>query len=106
VSLRREVKERLDELKARLRARTYDALLLLLLRELEECARLRAEASVRRLMCNEMAEARAALPAWGRILVSRLGDPDLVSAALGYLVPDQQEPGVYVVDRGRCAGGP
>jgi hypothetical protein len=106
VSLRREVKERLDELKAVYRARTYDTLFLLLLRELEECARLRAEARVRELMCNEMAESRATLPAWGRILTSRLRDPDLVSAALGYLVQDPQDPEVLVVDRRRCGQGP
>ena len=106
VSLRREVKERLDRLKAVYRARTYDALILLLLRELEECARLRAEARARELMCGEMAEARATLPAWGRILGSRLGEPDLISAALSYLVQDPGERGVYVVDKERCAQQP
>jgi hypothetical protein len=106
IPVSREVKERLDAVRERYRAGSWDGLLLLLLRELEECSRLRAEAEVRELMCNELSEARASLPAWGRLLTSRLRDPDLVSAALGYLAPDPQDPDTYVVKRERCAQQP
>jgi len=106
VSIGAEVKGRLEALRRRLGAGSYEELILRLVEEYEECARLRAEARVRRLVCNDLAEARASLAGWVRLLLSRLGDPELLPYAVEYLARDPQEPGVYVVDRGKCAGGP
>jgi hypothetical protein len=106
IPVSREVRERLGEVRERYRAGSWDELLLLLLRELEACSRLRAEAAVRRLLCNELSEARATMSGWVRLLLSRLEDPKLLPAAVEYLTHDPQDPDTYVVDRGRCAQGP
>jgi hypothetical protein len=106
VAVSREVKERLDEVRVRLGARSYSELLGRLVEVFEEYSKLQAVLSVRRAMCNELGESRASLAGWVRLLSSRLADPELLALAVEYLVPDPQEPGVYVVDRDRCTRKP
>jgi hypothetical protein len=110
VAVSGETKRLLDGLRARLGARTYDEAIRRLVEAYRELEQLRAQLLARRLLCNDLSEARATMQAWVRLLTSRADDPALAAAALPiaveYLVPDPQEPGVYVVSRERCASSP
>ena len=106
VSIGAEVKGRLEVLRRRLGVGSYEELILRLVEEYEECSRLRAEARARELMCNDLAEARASMAGWVRLLLAKLGDPELLPYAVEYLVRDPQDPGVYVVNKERCAQQP
>jgi len=102
VTVSEEVKRLLDEVKAELRARTYDELLRRLLDIYREYRRLSTAERVRGVVCNEFLEARGSLSAWARLLARYFNTSDEVAAAMGYLVPDPREPSFYVVSRERC----
>jgi hypothetical protein len=106
ISVSRETKERLEELRVRVGARSWDQLLGELVRVYVEYSKLQAVLSARRTMCNDLREARASIAGWIRLLLTRLGDPQLLPLAAEYLVPDPQDPGIYVVDRDRCVQRP
>jgi hypothetical protein len=103
ISVSREVKERLDELRRRLGAGGWDEFFEKMLEIYREWRRMVVESEVRRVLCNDHSESRASLAGWGRLLASKLGDPDKIAAALKYLKP--AEGGVYVVDKELCEGG-
>jgi hypothetical protein len=100
VSISVDVKRELDELRAELGVRTYEELI----RRLLDIYREYKGLSVRKIMCNDLLEARGSLAAWARLLARHFSTSDEVAAAMGYLVPDPREPGAYVVSRERCAG--
>ena len=104
VGLAVETKRLLDELKAELRARTYDELVRKVLDIVAEYRRMKARERARQVVCVEMRESRGSLPAWARLLARNLGNTDAVALAMEYLVPDPREPGIYVVSIERCAG--
>jgi hypothetical protein len=104
VGLAVETKRLLDELKAELRARSYDELFRRLVEVVAEYRRMKARERVRRVVCTEMRESRGSLSAWAKLLARELEDTNAVALALEYLVPDPKEPGIYVVSMERCAG--
>jgi hypothetical protein len=101
-----ETKVRLEGLRSRLGARTYDEVIRKLIDVYLEYTKLLGRLSVRDLLCNDLSEAKASVAGWVRVLLSKLEDPKLLPYAMEYLVPDPQDPGIYVVDRGRCARRP
>jgi hypothetical protein len=90
--------EELQKLKARVGARTWDELVEKLLEALSECSRLKLV----KVVCNDLRSAEAALPAWSRLLKSRLGDEELAADALAFLRPKQGMPDIYVVNPEKC----
>jgi hypothetical protein len=105
-----ETKGLLDGLRSRLGARTYDEVIRRLAEAYGELERLQTALLVRRLLCNELGEARASMQAWVRLVASRVENPSLVplavSVATDYLIRDPQDPEVYVVSKERCGQGP
>ena len=99
-----ETKRLLDDLKAELRARSYDELFRRLAEVVAEYRRMKARERVRQVVCTEMRESRGSLSAWAKLLARNLNDTNAVALALEYLVPDPKEPGIYVVSIERCAG--
>jgi hypothetical protein len=104
VGLAVETKRLLDDLKAELRARSYDELIRKVLDIVAEYRRMKARERARQAVCVEMRESRGSLSAWAKLLARDLGDTDAVALAMEYLVPDPREPGIYVVSIERCAG--
>jgi hypothetical protein len=104
--VRWETKEAVDRVRAKMGARTYDEVVRKLVDVYLEYTKLLGRLSVRDLLCNDLSESRASIAGWVRILLSRLGDPELLTYAVEYLVPDPQDPGVYVVSRERCMQRP
>jgi len=104
VGLAVETKRLLDELKAELRARSYDELVRKVLDIVAEYRRMKARERARQVVCVEMRESRGSLQAWARLLARNLGNTDAVALAMEYLMPDPKEPGIFVVSIERCAG--
>jgi hypothetical protein len=100
VSVSRETKRMLDELKVKLGTRNYSELLGKLIEAYREYLRYRT----RSLVCGELVNHRAAPAEWFKLLYDRLGDLELVLYALDYLAPDRKDYGILVVDSGRCRG--
>jgi Mg/Co/Ni transporter MgtE len=101
-----ETKEAVDRVRSKMGARTYDEVIRRLIDVYLEYTKLVGRLSVRKLLCNDLSESKASVAGWVRILLSKLSDPELLPYAMEYLVPDPEDPGVYVVDRGRCSQGP
>ena len=97
-----ETKKKLDDLKAELKARTYDELFRKIFDIIDDYKRVKAAERVRKVVCNDMLEVRAALPAWARLLAKKLEEAGDIAIALEYLTPDHKDPGIYIVDRNRC----
>ncbi len=102
IGVSREVKEKLDELRRRLGAGDWDEFFEKMLEVYREWYSMRVEGEVKRVLCNDFSEARASLAGWGKLLASKLRDPDKIAVALKYLKP---EGGEYVVDKELCEGG-
>jgi hypothetical protein len=98
-----DVKIELEKIRRELGAEDWAEFFEKIIKIYEEWRSMKLEEEVRQVLCNDFSEARAALQAWGRLLASRLRDPDKIAAALKYLVPDQS--GEYVVNRELCSGG-
>jgi hypothetical protein len=103
IGVSREVKERLDELRRRLGAGDWDEFFEKLLEIYREWHGMRVESEVRRVLCNDYSESRASLAGWGKLLASKLRDPDKIAVALKYL--KLAGGGEYVVDKELCEGG-
>jgi len=106
VPVRAETYARLLELRSRLGVRTYDELLSKVVAEYSRCVEQGVRERVRQVLCNDLSEARATMQGWARLLLSRLGDAYALLYAREYLVPDERDPEVLVVDRRRCAQQP
>jgi len=102
ISVSRETRRKLERLKRRVGARTWDELLGRLASEYADCAELRTRESVRRAVCNDLRESKGTLTAWLRLLSRKLGDMEAVSQAIEYLRPDPSDPSNLVVDERRC----
>ena len=103
ISIPHRVREKLEELRRQLNASNWAEFFEKLVEIYEEWHRLTVEREVKQVLCNDLSESRATLAAWGRLLASKLRDPDKIAAALKYLKLDAS--GEYVVDRERCEGG-
>jgi hypothetical protein len=106
VPVRAETYGRLLELRSRVGVRTFDELLSKVVAEYSRCVEQGVRERVRQALCNDLSEARATMQGWARLLLSRLGDAYALLYVREYLVPDERDPEVYVVDRRRCAQQP
>jgi hypothetical protein len=103
ISIPPRVREKLEELRRQLSASNWAEFFEKLVEIYGEWHRLTVEREVKQVLCNDLSESRATLAAWGRLLASKLRDPDKIAAALKYL---KLEPsGEYTVDREQCEGG-
>jgi len=103
VPLRSDTLERLERLRRRVGARSWDELLRKLADAFEEYEALKVKESVRKVMCNDNAEMSGTLKAWLSELSKKLS-PSEVAEALTYLVPSPRYPGEFVVDIRKCLG--
>ena len=87
--------------KKELNAKTWNEFFTYLLDEYNACVELEREKLVKKVVCNDHRETRAALPAWGKILANKLQDASLLAKALNYLKIDPAT-GDYVVDEEKC----
>jgi hypothetical protein len=97
-----EVKTELERIREQLGAGDWAEFFEKIIKIYEEWRSSKLEKEVKEVLCNDLSEARATLQAWGRLLASKLGDPDKIAVALKYLKLDQS--GEYVVDRELCSG--
>jgi len=102
ISISQETRRKLERLKRRVDARTWDELLGRLASEYSECVELRTREAVRRVVCNDLRESRGTLAAWLRLLSGKLGDMISISQAVEYLKPDPSDPTNLVVDEEKC----
>jgi hypothetical protein len=98
-----EVKEKLENIRRELGAEDWAKFFKMMIEIYNEWKSFKLESEVREVLCNDYSEARAALPAWGKLLASKLRDPDKIAVALKYL--KLVEGGEYVVDKEMCKGG-
>jgi hypothetical protein len=101
ISIPPRVKKELSKLRRELNTSSWGELLEKLVKAYRELQELNAEREVKQLMCNDFRETQASLPAWGKLLASRLRDPDKIYTAMKYLKLNQS--GDYVVDESKCA---
>jgi hypothetical protein len=99
-----DVKERLEKIKRELGAEDWAKFFKMMVEIYKEWKSIKLELEVREELCNDYSESRATLSAWGRLLASRMRDPDKIAVALKYL--KLVEGGEYVVDKEMCKGGP
>ena len=90
------------KLRSKLGVRTWDEFMTILISEFDRCVELRSELMVRKVVCNDLKEARATLPAWLKLLSSKLGTVDMVVKAVEYLRPDPNNPNDLIVDSSKC----
>lgn len=102
VPVRQETYVSLVRLKSELGFKSLDEVVQLLLKAYGEYRYMRSVERVRKVVCGDMLETSAALPVWGKLLAKKLGNADEVTIALGYLVPNPKEPGMYVVSKEKC----
>ena len=102
IGLSRDLKAKLDELRRQLNASNWVEFFEKLIEIYEEWHRLTVEREVKQVLCNDLSESKATLAAWGKLLASKLRDPDKIATALKYLKLDAS--GEYVVDREQCSG--
>ena len=100
IGLSRHVKNKLDELRRQLGAEDWDEFFEKIIEIYNEWRELSIEREVKQVLCNDLSESKATLAAWGRLLASRLRDPDKIAAALKYLKQDPS--GEYTVDESKC----
>ncbi len=101
VDIPEEVYKTLVSRKEKLRAKTWEQFFMYLLHKYDACVELEKEKLVKKAVCNDHRETRAALPAWGKILANKLQDASLLAKALNYLKIDPAT-GDYVVDEEKC----
>jgi len=94
------LRQKLEEVKRELGAGSWSELFEKLISVYSEWRRVKAESEVRDVMCNEFGETQASLPAWGKLLASRLQDPDKIYVAMKYLVQVDRE--TLGVDKSKC----
>jgi predicted DNA-binding protein len=97
-----EVKERLEKVRRELGAEDWAQFFKMMIEIYNEWKSIKLEQEVREVLCNNYSEAKGALPAWGKLLASKLRDPDKIAVALKYL--KLVEGGEYVVDKEMCKG--
>jgi hypothetical protein len=97
-----EVKAELERIREQLGAEDWAKFFKRIIEIYSEWRNIKLEKEVKEALCNDLSEARATLQAWGRLLASKLGDPDKIAVALKYLKLDQS--GDYVVDGELCSG--
>ena len=104
IGIPRDLKAKLDELRRRLGARDWVEFFEKVIEIYNEWRELSIEREVKQVLCNDLSESKATLAAWGKLLASRLRDPDKIAVALRYLKQDPS--GEYTVDREQCEEGP
>jgi hypothetical protein len=102
IGIPHELKNKLDELRRQLGAEDWAEFFEKIIKIYEEWYKQTVEREVKQVLCNDFKETLASLPAWGRLLASKLGDPDKIATALKYLKLDAS--GEYIVDRELCSG--
>jgi N-glycosylase/DNA lyase len=100
IGIPHELKNKLDELRRQLGAEDWAEFFEKIIKIYEEWYKQTVEREVKQALCNDFKETLASLPAWGRLLASKLRDPDKIAAALKYLKLDAS--GEYVVDKEQC----
>ena len=100
IGLSRHVKKKLEVLRRQLGAEDWDEFFEKIIKMYEEWYKQTVEHEVKQTLCNDFKETQASLSAWGRLLASRLRDPDKIAAALKYLKQDPS--GEYTVDESKC----
>lgn len=102
IGIPRDLKAKLDELRRQLGAGDWVEFFKKMIEIYGEWHRLTVEREVKQVLCNDLSESRATLAAWGKLLASKLRDPDKIAAALKYLKLDAS--GEFTVDREQCGG--
>jgi predicted CopG family antitoxin len=110
IALKAETYSKLLNLKAQLIARkvsvrTFNDVVEYLLQALEECERLKSgvsESKVKSILCGELREAQASLPAWDRLLRNKGLSEMEINYAKKYLVRSPEEPMIYMVSPEAC----
>ena len=100
ISIPPRIKKELSKLRRELNTSSWGELLEKLVKAYRELQELSTEREVKQLMCNDFRETLASLPAWGKLLASRLRDPDKIYSAMKYLKPTHS--GDYTVDESKC----
>jgi hypothetical protein len=95
-----DVKTELEKIRRELGAEDWAKFFKRIIEIYSEWRRVKAESEVRDVMCNEFGETQASLPAWGKLLASRLQDPDKIYVAMKYLVQVDME--TLGVDKSKC----
>jgi predicted N-acyltransferase len=96
-----DVKIELEKIRRELGAEDWAEFFKKIIEIYSEWRSIKLEEEVKQVLCNDLSEASATLQGWGRLLASRLRDPDKIAAALKYLKLDAS--GEYVVDKSKCA---
>jgi len=94
-----DVYRRLLHIKEKRNKKTWNELIEELLSVYEEFRRV----NLIKTLCNDLRESSASLPAWFKLLRSRLGDEELATDALSYLKQKDNEPGIFIVDISKCS---
>jgi hypothetical protein len=97
-----DVKIELEEIRRELGAEDWAKFFKRIIEIYSEWRSIKLEEEVKQALCNDLSEAKATLQAWGRLLASKLRDPDKIATALKYLKLDAS--GEYTVDGELCSG--
>jgi predicted N-acyltransferase len=97
-----DVKTELEKIRREIGAGDWTRFFKKMIEIYEEWHRLTVEREVKQVLCNDLSESKATLAAWGKLLASKLRDPDKIATALRYLKLDAS--GEYTVDREQCEG--
>jgi hypothetical protein len=96
-----DVKIKLEKIKRELGAEDWTEFFKRIIKIYSEWRSIKLEEEVKQVLCNDLSEARATLQAWGKLLASKLRDPEKIAVALKYLKPELS--GEYTVDRELCS---
>jgi hypothetical protein len=102
VSISVDAKRELDRLRVELGVKTYEELVRTLLASYRRCRELLTREKVLGVLCGEFHESSASLSAWAKLLAKKLDGKDEVAMALGFLVPNPNVPGEFIVNRDMC----
>jgi predicted CopG family antitoxin len=102
IDIPEETYNKLVEAKKKLGARTWAEFFDQLLKKHDACVEYEREMLVKKVVCNDLRQARASPAGWARLFANKLGDPFLMEKAFEYLRPDPSNPGDYIVDLDKC----
>jgi len=102
ISVDPSVKKKLVKMKDKLGIKTWDEFFELLIVEFDRCLDIQTKVRVRKIICNDMREAKASLKVWMRLLTNKLGNVNAIQLAVEYLKPDPNNPEELIVDINKC----
>ena len=102
IAVSSKTKKRLEMLRKELGVRTYDDLINRLLESVNLCRDFMVKEKVVKALCNDLAETKAVLSVWSRLLSKKFDSKDEIAVALQYLIPSPDDPQIFVVNKEIC----